>query len=78
MICLIGLVVLLAGGVLVVRQWRGEVIARRRFEEENAQLKALLREWEAQARLSGQVQSSVHRGVQWLAQQPPAPAGGDP
>ncbi len=38
-ICLLGLAVLTAGGVFLVREWREEVVERQRLEEENALLR---------------------------------------
>ena len=38
-ICLLGLAVLALGAVFLVREWREEVVARERLEEENARLR---------------------------------------
>ncbi len=41
-ICLLGLAVLTAGAVFLVREWREEVAARERLQEENARLRQAL------------------------------------
>ena len=38
-ICLLGLAVLTVGAVFLVREWREEVVARQRLQQENARLR---------------------------------------
>ncbi len=52
-ICLLGLAVLTAGGVFLVRAWREEVVARERLEEENARLRYEIDQLKAQSQLRG-------------------------
>ena len=53
-ICLLGLAVLAVGAVFLVREWREEVVARERLEEENARLRYEIDQLKAQSQLRGQ------------------------
>ncbi len=50
-ICLLGLAVLALGAVFLVREWREEVAARERLEEENAQLRVEIERLKVQSRM---------------------------
>ena len=78
-ICLLGLAVLALGAVFLVREWREEVTARERLEEENAQLRMDVEKLETwsllqglrlgandpqQARILEEAQRSLERHVQ--------------
>lgn len=62
-ICLLGLAVLAVGGVFLVREWREEVAARERLEEENARLRYEIDQLKAQSQLGGSDRIQASLGI---------------